>query len=63
MKRINLNKLAVEVAKLETSKGTKRKTREVSIGDIKEIMKILFTLLVDKYSAAQIMEMLERYIK
>lgn len=63
MRKINLNKFAVEVAKLEKSKGTKKKTREVSIGDIKEIMRIIFTLLANGYSAAQILEMLERYIK
>ena len=32
MKKINLNDIAVEIAKREKSKGNKKNTREVSIG-------------------------------
>ncbi|MHA1700701.1 MAG: hypothetical protein ACTSWK_00390 [Promethearchaeota archaeon] len=57
MRKINLNKLAKEVTLLEGGKIN------MSIGQVKEVMKIIFTLLANGYSAAQIMEVLERYIK
>lgn len=57
MRKINLNKFAKEVTLLEGGKIN------MSIGQVKEVMKIIFTLLANGYSAAQIMEVLERYIK
>ncbi len=62
MKKINLNDIAVEIAKREKSKGNKKNTREVSIGDIKEILRITLILL-SKYPAIDVLNVLKRYEK
>lgn len=56
MTRINLNKVAVEVAKKESGK------RILNIGDIKEVQKLTFEELINNYSEADILKMLERYL-
>ena len=55
MKRINLNTFAREVTLEEGLK------QQVSIAQVKEILKITFTKLVDEYLGSEIFEMLERY--
>lgn len=57
MIKINLNKFAREVTLEEGNK------KNLTIGDVKEVQKLTFERLVNCYSAAQIMEMLERYLK
>lgn len=54
--RINLNKVAVEVAKKEGGK------KSISIGQIKECQKLTFEELINNYSEADILKMLERYL-
>ena len=62
MRKINLNDIAVEIAKREKSKGKKVKTNEVSIGNIKEILRIVL-ILFSKYPAIDVLNVLKRYEK
>ena len=55
MVRINLNKVAKDVSKLESGK------EEISIAQIKEVMKVYNEVLVAYYTPADILKMLERY--
>ena len=55
MKRINLNKFAKEVT---IEEGLEE---QVSIAQVKEILKITFRKLVTEYTGSEIFEMLERY--
>lgn len=57
MKRINLNIVAVDVARREAG------AKSVDIAQIKEVMKCTFESLVDNHVPSEILEMLERYIK
>lgn len=56
MTRINLNKLAREVTLREGKK------KSISIGQVKECQKLTFEELA-KHSPADILKMLERYLK
>lgn len=62
MTRINLNTLARDVTLREKFKGTKKKGKELGIGDVKEVMKLTFEELINKHSEADILKMLERYL-
>lgn len=53
--KINANKLAKQVSEHEVG------IEEVSIAQIKEVMKCLFKELNEFYTASQIMELIERY--
>ena len=55
MKKINLNSLAREVTLKEGGK------KSLGIGQVKEVMKLLFTELSNNYNASQILEVIERY--
>lgn len=57
MVRINLNKLAQSVAFKEGKK------KNLTIADIKEVQKLTFEELINKYSCSEILSMLERYLK
>lgn len=54
MKRINLNKVAREVALAEAGK------EQISIAQVKEVLRVYNRELMFNYSPAQILEMLER---
>lgn len=56
MTRINLNKLAREVTLREGGK------KSLTIADIKECQKLTFEELINNYSEADILKMLERYL-
>lgn len=53
MKRINLNRLAKEITLRESGK-------EVSIAQVKEVMRLLFEELSNYYPSA-VLEVIERY--
>jgi len=54
MKKINLNKLAKVITLRESGE-------QISIAQVKEVMKLLFEELSQEYSPSQILEVMERY--
>jgi len=57
---MNLNVLAKRIAKQEKFYGEKRKPKELSIGDIKEVLKITLIEL-GKFSNNEIIKTVQRY--
>ena len=55
MKKINMNEFAKDVTLEEGGKVS------LSIGQVKEVLKIAFTKLVQYHKSSAIMELLERY--
>lgn len=55
MKKINLNKIAIEISKLEGKK------KAVNIGQIKEVMRCFLSVLQRDYNNEQIAELMNRW--
>ena len=57
MKKININKVAQEVSKLEGG------YTNLSIAQIKEVIRCTMTILHNNFKGSEILEMVERYWK
>lgn len=60
MKSINQNNLAKVIAESEKSHGKRKITKEINIGDIKEILQIILEEL-GKYEDEQILKLINKH--
>ena len=57
MKRINMNELAIKIAKQEG------KRKSISIAQVKEVIRLVFVELANNHDDYEILQALERYVK